>query len=137
MKLVTEFSVFNLKGASAQYVELVTAGKPPEEIEQALGEALKLEGEKLKHFVRSLQASSGKTEGLKRVLVVTFAEGENVPREAQKIEEHYYMLESFVVPKKPQADDRGRGGKGGKGRGGPGGGRGGGGGGRGGAGGGR
>lgn len=115
MKLVTEFSVFALKGAVAPYSELVAAGKTPEEVEQAMGELSKLEGDKLKHFVRSLQASSGKTEGLKRVLVATYAEGEKVPSGAAKIEEHYYVLETFAAPRPPAPSQDARGGRGGRG----------------------
>lgn len=115
VKLVTEFSVFALKGAAAPYSELVAAGKAPEEIEQAMGELSKLEGDKLRHFVRSLQASSGKTEGLKRVLVASFAEGEKLPPGAEKIEEHYYVLESFAAPRPAAPPQDARGGKGGRG----------------------
>jgi hypothetical protein len=126
LKLVTEFSVFKLKSALAQHAELTSSGKTPEEIEQSMGEAHKLEGEKLKYFVGSLNAAKDKAEGLKRVLVVTFAEDEKIPSNAQKIEEHYYLLENFEAPKKaaPIGDKRGggKGGGGGGGRGGPGGG---------------
>ena len=122
MKLVTEFSVFKLKGPSVQHSEMTAAGKTPEEIEQFMAEAQKLEGDKLKFFIHSLKAMEGKAEGLKRVLVVTFAEEEKVPPTAQKFDEHYYILDGFAAPKKAPADSKGkgkgRGGAGGKGRGG-------------------
>ena len=123
MKLVTEFSVFSLKGAAPRHAELVAAGKTAEEIEQSLGESLKLEGDKLKHFIRSLEASAGKTDGLKRVLVASFGEEEKPPRDAHKIDEHWYVLEAFSAPRPPAPpkDARGGKGRGGKGRGGGGG----------------
>jgi hypothetical protein len=129
MKNITEFNVFNLSRALSIKNELATAGKTPEEISAGIGEAFKLEGDKLKYFVASLELIAGKTEKLKRVFVVSFAEGETVPASVQKVEEQHFILDYHQAPRAPApADDgkrgKGRGGRDG-GRGGPGGGRGG------------
>jgi len=116
MKNITEFSVFNLNRALAVKNEMATAGKTPEEISAGIGEQFKLEGDKLKHFVASLGLIDGKAEKLKRVLVVSFGEGETVPASVQKVEDGHYLLEYFTAPhvaKKPE-EGKGRG----KGRGG-------------------
>jgi hypothetical protein len=121
MKSITEFAVFQLQKGLAAHNELTTQGKSPEEVSAALGESFKMEGDKLKHFVNSIEVSKSATTGrLKRVLVVTFAENEKVADKAVKVEEAYYLPE-FHQDSRPAAtaqDARGKGdGKGGKGRG--------------------
>lgn len=124
MKNITEFNVFNLNRALAMKNELSTAGKTPEEISAGIGEAFKLEGDKLKYFVASLDLINGKTEKLKRVFVVSFAEGEAVPSGIQKVEEHHYMLDYYQAPRPVKVEEDTKGNKGrGKGRGGKDGGR--------------
>lgn len=126
MKNITEFNVFNLNRAIAVKNDLATQGKNPEEIQAAIGEAFKLEGDKLKYFVASLGLIEGKTEGLKRVFVVSFGEGETVPASVQKVEEQHFLLDYYQAPRPAQKPDEGGKGRG-KGRGGRDGGRGGGG----------
>jgi hypothetical protein len=118
MKAITEFNVFNLKRAITLKGELSTQGKTPEEISTSIGESFKLEGDKLKAFVNSLDLVNDKTEGLKRVMVVTFAEGEAVPERFQKVDEQHFMLEYFQAPRPPAPKEE-DGKRGGKGRGGP------------------
>jgi hypothetical protein len=124
MKAVTEFPNFTLSQALKSKTAMAAEGKTPEEIQQSLGETYKLEGEKLTHFVNSLEVAGQHTDGLKRVLVMTLSEGENVPAKAAKVEEHYYVPE-FYAPMNAQqpkkSDGKGgrqnnRGGGGGRGR---------------------
>ncbi len=122
MKTVTEFASFNLNQGLKAKAALAGEGKTPEEIQTSLGESFKLEGEKLKYFVNALDVASQNQENLKRVLVVSLAEGENMPPKALKIEEMHFVPEFHIDPKRAQAGKAdARGGKGGKGRGGRGG----------------
>jgi hypothetical protein len=130
MKSVTEFANFQLNQGIKAKAGLAAEGKTPEEIQTSLGTTFKLEGDKLKYFVNALEVAGQNLDGLKRVRVVSLAEGENAPGKNQKIEEMTYLIEFHVVarPPQPEADKdgkgRGRGGKGGRGgpgRGGPGG----------------
>ncbi|MEK2688272.1 hypothetical protein [Bdellovibrio sp. GT3] len=119
MKSVTEFPYFTLnKGLSAK-AELT--GKTPEEIQASLGETFKFEGEKLTHFMHALEvAATNSGANLRRVLVVTFAEGEKVPAKAIQAEAFHYVPD-FVPTAKPAAEaPTGKGGprKGGGGKGG-------------------
>ena len=99
MKSVTEFwSVHLFKGLTTKE-GLVTEGKTPEEIEQALGTSFKFEGDKLKHFVNALEVAGQNRDGLSRVLVVTLAEGEKAPAKAAQIGEAYYVPEFLIAPK--------------------------------------
>jgi hypothetical protein len=122
MKSVTEFPGYTLSKGLQTKTTLTSEGKSPEEIQTAMGEAFKYEGDKLKHFLNALDVASQNSENLKRVVVMSLAEGENPPNRGVKVEEHYYVPESLILskPAAPQ-EDKGRGkGRGGKGRGGPG-----------------
>lgn len=122
MKSVTEFPSFTLSQGLKTKATLTSEGKSPEEIQESLGTTFKMEGDRLKHFVNALDVAGQNPDKLKRVLVVSYAEGENVHPKAVKVEESHYVPE-FLVEAKSAAkqDDRGgRGGRGG-GRGGPGG----------------
>jgi hypothetical protein len=131
MKTMTEFNGFQIKGALAKQAELAAAGKTPEEIPAAMGEAYKLEGDKLKFFMNALAHAQAQKhpETIKRVLVMSLAEGEKAPHGAAQVEEHYYLAETYPQPASKQKahgrgdrDERGRGkGRRGKGRGGRGG----------------
>lgn len=118
MKLVTEFWNIHLqKGLNARQ-SLTTEGKTPEEIQEALGTTFKFEGDKLKHFVNALGVATEHAEGLSRVLVMTLAEGENVPQKSTRIEEWYYVPEFQMAPKPVVGkQDRNSGNKGKKGKG--------------------
>ncbi|MFN8790772.1 MAG: hypothetical protein ACK5Y2_04875 [Bdellovibrionales bacterium] len=122
MKNVTEFATHTLtKGASTQ-AALAAEGKTPEEIQTSLGESFKYEGDKLKHFVAAIGVATQNPQNLRRVLVVTLAEGEKAPPRATQVEEFYYIPEALVTAaSKPAEDSRGPKGRG-KGRGGKGGG---------------
>ncbi len=117
VKAITEFASFTLKQAIATKNSLSTEGKTPEEISATLGTNHKMEGDKLKHFINALDVASNNMDGLKRVLVVSLAEGENPPAKAVKVEETYYVPDIFVpyTPKPQQkGGPKGRGGKGGR-----------------------
>jgi hypothetical protein len=122
MKSVTEFASFTLKAGLTAKSTLAGEGKTPEEVQTGLGEKFKYEGDKLKHFVNALDVAEKNQENLKRILVVTYAEGENPQPKAIKVEEHHYLPEFNVEQKKVHSkkpDDKGRG-KGGRGGGGKG-----------------
>lgn len=117
MKSVTEFwNVILNKGLQARQA-LAAEGKSPEEIQTALGEQFKYEGDKLKHFVAAIEVASQNLEKLSRVLVVSLAEGETAPPKAVKIEETHYIPETQAAPRAivttkhdPKAGGKGRGG---------------------------
>jgi len=122
MKSVTEFWSHTLtKGLNAK-TQMVADGKTPEEIQTALGESFKYEGDKLKHFVAALEVASQNPEKLSRVLVVTLAEGETAPPKAVKVEESHYVPEFQAAPRAvnlTKADARGGNSNKGKGKSGP------------------
>lgn len=113
MKHITEFPSFILSKAVTAKTSLSGEGKTPEEIQANLGETFKFEGDKLKHFVAALDVAAQNTSNLRRILVVSLNEGENVPVKAVKVEEHYYVPEFLVLsaPVKESSEGR-RGGKG-------------------------
>ena len=120
MKSVTEFANFTLNTALKTKAALAAEGKTAEEILESLGTTFKLEGDKLKHFMASLDVAAANPENLKRVLVQSAAEGETAPSKAVKVEEHYYMPEFHQTAKPASASVDAKGGKGGRGGGGKG-----------------
>lgn len=115
MKSVTEFNSFSLAQGNKTKATLAAEGKTPEEIQVTLGTTFKMEGDKLKHFTNALEVASQNAEGLKRVLVVTLAEGEAAPAKATQVEEVHYVPEFIIDPKKnPAPADSHKGGKGGR-----------------------
>ncbi|WP_413289189.1 hypothetical protein [Bdellovibrio sp. HCB337] len=123
MKAVTEFASFTLAQALKTKAALAAEGKSAEEIQASLGTTYKLEGDKLTYFVNALEIADKNAQGLKRVLVVSYNDGETVPAQATKVEEMYYLPEMFITakPVAPAKDAKGGrgGGRGGKGGGGP------------------
>jgi hypothetical protein len=119
MKAVTEFANVTLTKAISAHAALLADGKTPEDIEASLGTAFKLEGDRLKHFLVAIDVASKNTENLKRVIVVSLAEGESAPQKAQLVELTAYVPEFYGVmntSSQPKSDEKGgRGGKGGKG----------------------
>lgn len=104
MKTITEFDVSRLKNAAQIQQELLAAGKTAEEMPQALGEALKLEGDPLNYLLNALavaENSSKKLNDLKRVIVFSLSEGEKAPSQTQLKGEHYYTLE-YYPPLRPK-----------------------------------
>jgi hypothetical protein len=141
MKTITEFHVATLKIAHKTRQELLTAGKTAEELPVALGEALKLEGDKLANMIAALDFVDADTKSksldLKRVIVQTPTEKETADAKtglpSLKRENFYFTIEYFPpLPgqekKQPRGRDDDRGGRGrdgkrgdrkGKGKGGP------------------
>ena len=116
MKTLTEFPGINLKNTKKIKQDLVASGKTPEELPQAMGEALKLEGERLNSLLAALELVEGNTEDLKRVVGYTLAEGEKAPPHVAQKGDHYYLVEYYPSLKKPTRggpqdapDERGRG----------------------------
>lgn len=116
MKTITEFSGIFLNNAIRSADELTAAGKTAEELPVALGEALKVEGDRLKLLVHAVGVARGRAR-LKRVIVLTLGETEKAPSGAQKIEENHFLPEFYPAPPSAQGrdhrnDDQGRRGKG-------------------------
>jgi hypothetical protein len=114
MKTITEFAAITLKNAAKTRQDLTAGGKTAEELPAALGEALKLEGDKLTHLLAALDAAGDKHNDLKRVIVHSTAEGEAAPSGAKKIGEHFYTVEYFTSAKSAPSRDDARGGRGDK-----------------------
>ena len=90
MRSVTEFPVHKLTDGFKTKTALAAEGKTPEEIQTALGEKYKYEGDKLKHFLNAMEVANANLERFYSVLIVSFADGEAAPAIAVKIEEHHY-----------------------------------------------
>lgn len=95
MKTITEFLGANLKNAIKLKQNLLASGKTPEELPEALGEALKIEGDRLTHILSAIEVVEKKLEDLKRVVVLSLAENEKAPNAAQKLGELYFVAEYF------------------------------------------
>lgn len=123
MKSITEFQNFTLSKALVTKAALAAEGKSPEEVQAGIAEAFKLEGDKLKHFINALEVAGQAGDKLKRVVVISLAEGEAAPAKATKVEEFHYVPELQIETKYAQAQKSdtkgGKGGKFGKGAGGP------------------
>jgi hypothetical protein len=102
MRSVTEFPSFKLVQGLEARKALLAEGKSAEEVQTALGEKFKLEGDKLKHFVNCLDVANANLDKLSRVMIVSLNEGETAPTAATKIEEHHYIPE-FIKTEKPPA----------------------------------
>ncbi len=113
MKVVTEFPGFLLSNAIKAKNALIAEGKAAEEIATSLGATFKAEGEKLKHFLKSLEVV-GNVEGVRRVIVMTIAEGESAPARSTKVEEFYYVSDVPVLTGSKPGDKPAPKGKGGK-----------------------
>jgi len=116
MKSVTEFPTHKLDKGIEMKTALTTEGKSPEEMEAAIGEAMKLEGDKLKYFVAALDVAAENREKLTRIRVMSPEEGEKLPEKAVQVEEHVYLPEfaKGVLTADPKApvkknDTRGKG----------------------------
>jgi hypothetical protein len=127
MKTLTEFTATTLANAAKAKQELIAAGKTPEELPAALGEALKVEGDKLSLLLSALDTLGEKApKDLKRVVVLSLGEGEKAPAGSKQVEDKCFLIENYAMPSKgpqgagPHDDKKGRGDKrgGGKGRGG-------------------
>lgn len=98
MKSITEFAPPILQKVSTAKAALTAEGKTPEEISAAIGESFKYEGDKLKYVLAAADLIQGKNS-VRRVMVSTFAEGENVPSKYQKVEDTYYLIETMETTK--------------------------------------
>lgn len=93
MKSVTEFPNHKLAEGIKAKTALAAEGKSPEEIQAALGEKFKLEGDKLKCFVNAVEIASQSKETLFRVKIVKLNEGANPPPRGTVIEDLCYIAE--------------------------------------------
>jgi hypothetical protein len=118
MRSVTEFANFTLNQALKAKTALTAEGKTPEEVQTALAETFKLEGDKLKYFIHALDIAGANPDGLKRIRVVALAEGEAAPAKSTQIEEMTYLPEFHVTARPPEAAEEGGQGRRGRGRGG-------------------
>lgn len=103
MKTLTEFSSSVIKAAIKAKQDLVTAGKTIEEIPAALGESLKLEGEKLTFVIGAIELVERKLEDLKRVVVMKLNEGEKAPGGVVQKGEHCFSAEYYPPLNPPKA----------------------------------
>jgi hypothetical protein len=103
MKTLTELPGLNIKNAAKTRQDILTGGKTPEETPAALGEALRVEGDRLNLLVNALDVVGTKLNDLKRVVVYSLAEGEKAPTKAVQKGDHYYLVEYFppLNPPKP------------------------------------
>lgn len=115
MKTITEFAANVFKNAAKISNELSTLGKTSEEIAQALGSVLKLDGEKLVFFQSAAELVGEKLDDLKRVIVFTVNEGGKALAGATQKGEHYFISE-YYASLKPKGEFKGRGGRKGKGK---------------------
>ncbi len=95
MKTITEFPSLSLKNASKVKLELIASGKTPEELPQALGETLKLEGDKLSFLMSALEMVGAKQNDLKRVVVYALNEGEKAPEGTIQKENNTFLVEYY------------------------------------------
>ena len=116
MKTITEFAALTLKNADKTRQELAAAGKTAEEIPAAMGEALKLEGDKLKNLLAAMEFVGAKIQDLKRVLVFSIHEGEKAPPKSEQKEGVYFLAE-YYPPLNPPRGKGKRFGKPGEGKG--------------------
>lgn len=118
MKTLTEFDGFSLRNAMTKKQELLASGKTPEELPQAMGEALKVEGDRLSFLLAALAVIEGRSDNLKRVVVYSVDEGKAAPKGTVEKDGKHFLAEYFFVPqaKKEQRRD-GRRPRDGKGRG--------------------
>jgi hypothetical protein len=117
MKTITEFHVATLKTAHKTRQELINAGKTAEELLASLGEALKLEGDKLANMIAALEFVEADTKSksldLKRVIVQTPTEKETADAKTSlpslKRENFYFTIEYFPpLPGQEKKQPRGR-----------------------------
>jgi hypothetical protein len=108
MKTLTEFNGFALKNALETKKQLVAAGKTAEELPAAMGEALKLEGDKLTFYLAAIEVAEARPDNLKRVVVLDIPETEKAPKGAEKKGEKYFIAEYFYTPA-PKREGRGQG----------------------------
>lgn len=83
-----------------------------DEVKQAFGAALKLEGQKLDFMVNAIDFSRRTRYGLKRVLVLSLDEKDKVPAGAQKVGDHYFLTELIPGLPQPSQDKKSRFGRG-------------------------
>jgi hypothetical protein len=119
MKSITEFTPFLLQKVLTTKTQLLADGKTEEEVSASIGETFKIEGDRLKYALAASDLVKDKSD-VRRILVVSFAEGEATPAQYQKIDENYYLVEALNLTKPMPSSDKGkRGGPRGKGTGGP------------------
>lgn len=93
MKVVTEFWIPKLQEGNKAKAALAAEGKTPEEINAAIGEKFKFEGDKLKCFVNAMEIAAKATEKILLIKIVKLNEGQNPPVRGTVIEEFCYITE--------------------------------------------
>jgi hypothetical protein len=123
MRTVTEFLGVWLRQVLKTKNDLVTAGTTDTAeapaLTTAMGEALKIEGDRLTHLMKALTHIADRSDSVSRVRVFQGEDETKMPKGAVKDGDHYYLVEFTILaqPKQQERrDDRGgKGGKGGKG----------------------
>lgn len=98
MKSITEFPNHRLAEGLKSKTALAAEGKSAEEIQAALGEAFKYEGDKLTQFVAALEVAEANQDKLSRVVVFSLSEGEATPPKAVKVGEVYFQPQFISAP---------------------------------------
>ena len=126
MKTVTEFPGVVIRQVLKTKQDLLSNGTTEELLGEGLGQAYKVEGDRLKHLMKAIELSAPQIEHLARVRVFAAEAEAPTPQGAVKDGEHFYMVEvtSFAKPDRGGRDrndrdpkgrggrDKGRGGKG-------------------------
>jgi hypothetical protein len=98
VKTLTEFDGFSLRNALAKKQELAASGKTADDLPQALGEALKVEGDRLTYLLAALEVIESKPENLKRVVVYNVDEGKQAPKGTIEKGGKHFLAEYFFIP---------------------------------------
>jgi hypothetical protein len=113
MKTITEFNSIVFSDTLAKLQTWTTENKTAEEIETLVGEATKLEGERIKLLLNAVEITKTKMSHLKRVVVLTAAEGEKAPDGMIAKDAHFFLIEHHsTAPRKEAPKDDSFGGKG-------------------------
>lgn len=71
---------------------------PQIDIPKLIGEAFKMEGDKLTMFMNAIEVAKRRPQHIKRVVVMQLAEGEKAPANSFEKDGKAYLLEHFFVP---------------------------------------
>lgn len=110
MKTITQYFGPTIEPAQQYVKETLAQGKTEEENNALFAERFKFEGDKLKMFLAAVDATKDRLTGLKRIVVVSYAEGEKVQPNTIKKDEYHFALEYFPAAQ-AEMNRRDRGGR--------------------------
>lgn len=109
MRTVTEFPGVVIRQVLLTRTKLVSGGTAEDQLSAAIGEAHKVEGDRLSHLVKTLQIVGEDASHVARVRVFAGEDETKMPKGSVKEGEHFYLVEriqSAAPPKKASASDR-------------------------------